>query len=336
MKRGSARFGSWVPLALLSGLVGCFGEIKFPEPAPVLPRPGDLPAVRLTFVHEIVTRQKVGGVKLRVYDTGALTARGGAVSSLKSWEHRVRLSAPAFLIRHPTQGLILFDTGFSSAREGKLKKPLILNEQLAPLEMKKGQGLAAQLKADGVEPSEIRWIILSQFGPYHAGALSEFPEATIIADCGAWDLQKAALKADYDAAQANPAVLERERQVRLVELSTAPAYGAFDRGADLFDDGTLILLDLSGRVAAGRGLWVNLDEGPVLLAGAAAWVIDNYQDLAPIARRHIKDEKLYWRRVHQIRVMQEAVPRLVVLPAHDPVPLKLQPRNDATLVAPPR
>lgn len=323
--------------ALLAGFAGCFGEIKFPEPSPLRPKPQDLPALRLTFVHELVTRRTTEGVKLRVYDTGTLTARGGAVSNLKSWEHRVRLPVPAFLVRHPSQGLGLFDTGLPSSWEGRVKKPLILREQLAPLEMRVGQGLAAQLKADGVEPSEVRWIVLSQFGPYHAGALKEFPEATIISDRAAWEKQKERLKADYRADEANPAALERERTVRLVELSTAPPYGVFDRGLDLFGDGTAILVDLSGRDVSGRGLWLNLDEGPVLLAGAAVWTLDNFQDLAPLARRHIQDEALYWRRVHQLRAMQEAVPRLVVLPAYDLAPLKLQPRPSVELVAfPPR
>lgn len=323
-------------LALAAGLAGCFGEIKFPEPSPLLPAPGDLPAVRMTFIHELVTKRKTDGVKLRVYDTGALTARGGAVSSIKSWEHRVTLPAPAFVIRHPTQGLVLFDTGLPASWEGKVRKPLILNEQLAPLSMKKGQNLAAQLTADGVEPSEVRFILLSQFGPYHAGMAAAFPEATLIVDREAWEGQKARLKADYDKDQANPAVLERERTIRLVDLSSAAPYGAFDRGLDVFDDGTLVLLDLSGRAPRGRGLWLNLDEGPVLLAGAAVWTLDNFQDLAPLARSHIDDEALYWRRVHQIRAMQEAVPRLVVLPAHGLIALKLQPRGDVTLVPFPR
>ena len=107
-------------------------------------------------------------------------------------------------------------------------------------------------------------------------------------------------------------------------------------GGYTFNDGTIFLVDLAGHTAGNMGAWLSLDEGPVLLAGDASWILDNHQDLALPLKFHIYDLAQYWRRLYQMRVMQEALPRLVIFPGHDLAPLKLQPRGDVTLAPFPR
>ena len=79
------------------------------------------------------------------------------------------------------------------------------------------------------------------------------------------------------------------------------------------------------------GLWANLDSGPVLLAGDASWVMDNFQDRALPLPQTMMDSKQYWRTLNMIHQMQQAVPQLVVFPGHDLLPLKLQPKPDIVL-----
>ncbi|OGR90831.1 MAG: hypothetical protein A2V88_08445 [Elusimicrobia bacterium RBG_16_66_12] len=108
-------------------------------------------------------------------------------------------------------------------------------------------------------------------------------------------------------------------------------YGPFEHGRDLLSDGALVVVDLEGGVAGGIGLWVNLDSGPALLAGPAAFVYDNIYDSALPDRRFVVDVSSFAWNARAMRLAQEAVPRLVIVPAHDLSTLKLSPRPDLTL-----
>ena len=92
---------------------------------------------------------------------------------------------------------------------------------------------------------------------------------------------------------------------------------------------------MPGHTAGSIGAWLNLDGGPALLAGDAAWVVDNYMDMALPIDRGMSDPRAYRRSLETIRAMQEALPRLVVFPGHDLTSRKLSDRDDLPLVTPP-
>lgn len=326
---------SWVAaLALLAGGCGGLGLNPFKTPAPPQP-PRDLPAIRPTFVHELVTRRRVDGLRIEIFNTGAVVAPGGAISSIKSLRARSRLDMPAFLIRHPTQGPILFDTGLHpDIATMPAKKLGRIRYFFVPFEQAPGQDLVAQMRRAGVEAESVRWIILSHLHMDHTGTVGSFPKATVLVDRREWEHARAANPLQRLGYDLDFAALEL--RLKLVDLSTAAAYGAFDHAQDLFQDGTLILVDLSGHTPGSLGLWANLDEGPVLLAGDATWILDNHQDLALPLKIHIVDLEKYWRRLFAMRAMQEAVPQLVIFPGHDLGPLKLQPRREVILAPVPR
>jgi glyoxylase-like metal-dependent hydrolase (beta-lactamase superfamily II) len=184
----------------------------------------------------------------------------------------------------------------------------------------------SQLAAAGVSAEQINWVVISHLHPDHAGMIDSFPKATVIVDQREWDAQKAKHAKKKNSAEFDPADYEGKLNLQLVDLSSAPAYGAFDHGLDLFKDGTMFLIDLSGHTPGSIGLWVSLDDSPVLLAGDASWILDNHQDLALPIKTSIGNVDSYWRRLYQMRAMQEELPRLVIFPGHDLLPLRLQPR----------
>lgn len=283
------------------------------------PKPKDIPEISKTFIPELLAHRNVNGVKIKIYDTAALRVRGNEVSSLKSKDARLRLSVPAFLINHPKQGLILFDTGL--APETKTSR----------FEMRAGQDIVSQLRADSVNLESIRWVVLSHLHVDRAGMVGAFPNAAVLVDKREWMAQKVEQFQKRDARFVDVGALESRLKLRLVDLSTAPAYGSFDHGVDLFNDGTIILLDLSGHTAGTLGVWLNLDSGPVLLTGGAAAVLDNYQDLALPEEAMMREVPSYTRRLYQMRAVQEAVPQLVIFPGNDLAPLRMQPRDDVSL-----
>jgi glyoxylase-like metal-dependent hydrolase (beta-lactamase superfamily II) len=279
------------------------------------------------FLQEVVTRRKAAGLALAVYDTGAVTVPGDLLSELKSPQSRVKLSIPAFAIKHPTQGLILFDAGLPApARRGDKG-----NEFAAPFSAAPGQDLAAQLAKDGVKLAEVRWVVLSHLHWDHVGRLDAYPNATVVVDRREWEAQSLKTKAGAAAEEFDPPAMEAKLRLRLVDLGPAAPYGSFDHGLDLFADGTVVLLDLAGHTPGSLGLWLNLDSGPVLLAGDASWILDNHQDLALPQRRTMSDPRQYWRKLNMINRMMKELPQLVIFPGHDLMPLKLQPRPDIRL-----
>ncbi len=312
-------------LTLALALAGC-GETILTTPTPTAPQPPphDLPRIPPAFAESLVAKRKVDGLKIRVYNTGLIVTNGHNVSNMKSTESRVRLPVPVFLIKHPKKGYVLFDTGIGPSSG---EKSDCLRE---PVEVKPGQDILSQLRADRVDPGQVAYVILSHLHREHAAAVTSFPSATVIVDRREWQEQKAKQAAERDSSELDPNALEPALRLMPIDLTPEPHFGAFDHGFDLFGDGTIVLVDLSGHTAGSMGAWINLDSGPVLLAGDATWLLDNHQDRAIPKESFISDVEKYWRRIYAMRAMQEAATSLVIYPGHDLTPLALQPRADVS------
>ncbi|MBI3551064.1 MAG: N-acyl homoserine lactonase family protein [Elusimicrobia bacterium] len=313
-------------------LSGCEGETILTTPKPPTPEPAprDIPVIPPAFAESLIGRRRADGLKIRIYDTGAVSVRGHDISSIKSTAARPRVPVPAFLIKHPKQGYVLFDTGIGAA-SGQQSDCLH-----ASVEVKRNQDIMSQLRGDLVDPEKVRFVILSHLHREHAGLAAAFRQATVVVDRREWLGQKVKQVEKPDPNELDPAALEPLLKLRLVDLSTQSPFGAFDHGLDLFSDGSVVLVDLSGHTAGSMGAWVNLDSGAVLLAGDATWLLDNHQDLAIPKETFIADLSSYWRRLYEMRSMQEAVTNLVIYPGHDLDVLGLQARSDVSLAPAPR
>ena len=130
----------------------------------------------------------------------------------------------------------------------------------------------------------------------------------------------------------DPRAFIPEERLKLIDFSGKTTYGTFAHGFDLFQDGTIILIDLEGGAAGGMGAWINLDSGPLLLTGPAAFVYDNIYDSALPDKKFVVDLSSFAWNARAMKLAQDAAPRLVILPAHDLSTLKLSPRPDIELV----
>ncbi len=262
--------------ALLLLLIGCGEQVlTVPKPPPPRPAPRDIPEIPTAFAESLFAHRKFSGLSMRVYDTGRIVVPGSEVSSIKSPSSKAKLNVPAFLIKHPAQGYILFDTGIGAASGMKSD---CLDEAVT---VAKDQDILSQLRADGVGPGQVKFVILSHLHREHAGAAAGFPGATVVVDRREWEAQKARLLAKPDPNAIDPGRLEPLIKLKLVDLSARKAFGAFDHALDLFDDGTIILVDLSGHTEGSLGAWVNLDAGPVLLAGDSTWLLETIRIWPP-------------------------------------------------------
>lgn len=322
--RGAAAAAAAAALALIGcaeiGLVP--NGVPPPPPPPVVLRAEREPSP--TFGAGLIAHRRVDGVKLEVLVVGEGRVRGNLLSDEKSPESRLKPPVLAFLIRHPKEGAILFGSGLPEDLGG-LGAKRVKGAALSPFTVPEGRDIVSQLEARGVKAEDVRWVILPDLAPEWAGRAGAFPNATVIVSSQAWsNPRRRALEADLP----DPRAFVPDERLKLLDLSLTRPYGPFDHGQDLFSDGTVILVDLDGGAAGGLGAWLNLDSGPVLLTGPAAFVYDNVFDSALPDRRFVVDVSSFAWNARAMRLAQEAVPRLVIVPAHDLSTLKLSPRPD--------
>lgn len=315
-------------LLLLTLIAGCaeLGLVPNGVPPPPPPKPvlREVLPVTATFGAALIGRRKVDGLQLEIMTVGFGEVRGNLLSELKSPEARLKPPVLAFLIRHPKEGALLFGAGLpEDIGSGRIK-----GSALSPYKVEKGQDIASVLRRRGVSTDDIRWIFLPDLAPEWAGGAGRFSTATIVVTQEAWNRSK---RRSLESGLSDPRAFVPEERLKLKDISKEPRFGPFPHAWDAFGDGTVFFVDLEGGSAGGAGLWVNLDSGPVLLTGPAAFVWDNIYDDALPDRRFVVDVSSFAWNARAMRIAVEAIPRLVILPAHDLAPLKLSPRPDITL-----
>lgn len=315
-------------LLLLTFIAGCaeLGLVPNGVPPPPPPKPvlRDALPVTATFGAALIGRRKVDGLQLEVMTVGFGEAAGNLVSELKSPQAKLRPPVLAFLIRHPKEGNLLFGAGLpEDMGSGRIK-----GSALSPFKVEKGQGIVSVLRRRSVAVEDIRWIFLPDLAPEWAGGAGRFSSATIVATQEAWSRPR---RRPLESGLSDPRAFVPEERLKLKDIREEPRFGPFPHAWDVFGDGTVFLVDLEGGAAGGAGLWVNLDSGPVLLTGPAAFVWDNVYDDALPDRRFVVDVSSFAWNARAMRLALESIPRLVIWPAHDLAPLKLSPRPDIIL-----
>lgn len=232
------------------------------------------------------------------------------------WTTERHLVHATVLIEHP-KGRFLFDTGLGRqtaeafARNNWINRTLLAYEQLNPAR--------DQLEAAGYSANDIDFILPSHLHWDHLGGLPDFPGIPVKVLPGA--LEEARDRGEPPAFLAEQ--LEGEREWQQIELSNMP-YQGFERSLDLFGDGQLILVDLSGHTAGQAGLFVNLPSGKRLfLIGDTSWTERGVEQNKPRPvfvqwLSHVDSDRernsQQLKRVHELHLRD---PELLIIPAHD-------------------
>jgi hypothetical protein len=95
------------------------------------------------------------------------------------------------------------------------------------------------------------------------------------------------------------------------------------------EDGSVLLLDVTGATAGGLAVLARLPSGPVLLCGNLAWTKEQYM----YARFPgvLFDRKAWWEKVWRLKKFKDLVPELVVLPDHEWAAVESAKRKDIVL-----
>ncbi len=248
---------------------------------------------------------------------GTLRALGIGVPK----DQLIRIPIVAFLIEHPGAGPILIDTGYhrvvadGSARER--------NRNLGPIgrllgagniHMRPEQTVAAQLQARGIEPHDIRLILMTHLHFDHASALADFPAATVLASEREWRAARARSSAlfGYPSAQLDPRPV-----YRTVDFHgpLAHPHGPFERALDLFGDGSLTLLDTPGHSAGHLSIIARLREREAMIAGDAIYTMATLRE----GRRPWRSQNAtaYAHSLRALQAYDREHPDALIIPGHD-------------------
>ena len=222
---------------------------------------------------------------------------------------------PAFLIRHPTAGLALVDTGLhpSVASDPKQNLGRMMGRYFS---LSKGADAPAQLRARGIDPDHIRVVILTHLHLDHASAISEFPSATFVVSAPEW---AAATEARFASLQGYvKSQFEHAFDYRTIDYDTVASvvsYGPLARTFDLFGDGSIRLAFPPGHSLGHQSVICRLAQRDFVIAGDAVF---NWRQMEGSGEPfRVPDHHSWERSLHEIQQLREQYPYTVVVPGHD-------------------
>ncbi len=222
----------------------------------------------------------------------------------------------AYVIYHPTAGILLVDTGFHPDATTDLRKDFGIGMSLMFSGIRPSDTpFAQQLRSRGIEPGEVERVVMTHLHVDHTSGMRLLPKATFICTRQEWKAAHGRLAAmsGYVGHHLPP-----ESRVQLVDLNAQgePAAG-FDRTLDLLGDGTIRLLFTPGHTHGHQSLLLKLEDGrEVLVVGDAAYTVRSIEEgLLPMATA---DDETSRQSLRQLDGFRRGHPEAILVPTHDP------------------
>jgi N-acyl homoserine lactone hydrolase len=223
----------------------------------------------------------------------------------------------SYLVRHPSAGLILVDTGLhpSVATDPKENMGRIL-ARFTAMHLVQGEDVPTRLRAKGIDPRSIETVVLTHLHYDHASAISEFPNATFVLSIDEWE-----------AATTDPRPLLRGYRpshydflfdYRTVDFDgpRIDSYGPFARTFDLFGDGSVRLAYTPGNSYGHQSVVLRLPRRDFVVAGDAVYT---YRQLeGGPDQPHSADPHNWSRSRQELQLFHREYPYAVIVPGHDP------------------
>lgn len=200
---------------------------------------------------------------------------------------RVECHALAALLHHPEHGWTLFDTGYAPrVLDASRRWPYRLYRVATPLRISAGGALVDQLPALGVEPGEVRSIVVSHFHADHVGGLRDFPAAGVVALREAYEevTGRTGFGALLRAFLPDLLPDDLPRRATLLDAPPGPPLPGLGPTHDLFGDGSLLLVRLPGHARGQLGALARTEDGPVLFAADGAYTARSVRERRPPSR----------------------------------------------------
>jgi N-acyl homoserine lactone hydrolase len=286
------------------------------EPRPAsLPLPGGVEGASVT-LRPLLTAQ-LKAPPAWFHRVEGRTARLKALGIGVSRDTFLELPIPAFHVEHPGAGHILIDTGFHSSVAVDPKKNLgrFGARVFRGVEMEQSESVAAQLRARGIEPSQIAIVVMTHLHLDHASAMADFPDSTFVFSKQEWDEASTVPRAwshGYARRQFDHAFDYRTVDF---EADETESFATFGRSYDLLGDGSIHLVFTPGHTLGHTSVVLRLRDREALIGGDAIYTMRTYREsLIPFRS---EDEHLFRRSLKEIQRYGEHTPDALIIPGHD-------------------
>jgi len=258
------------------------------------------------------------------FPQAAMVSPGGRLLTLKLLRALLRgkppnvIPVPAFLIRHPSAGTILVDTGLhpSIATDGRENFGSAATRFGKPT-LEPGEDVPAQLRGRGLEPGEIPIVVMTHLHLDHTSAISEFPRSTFVVSATEWEAATNGPKPSLNGYRR--AHFDYAFEYRTVDFDRGGvgSYASFGRTFDLFGDGSIRLAFTPGHSAGHVSVVCRLAERDFVIGGDAVYMEGQLDGTLALPPRPF-DAHNFRRSLQELRLFRSQFPDAVITPGHDP------------------
>jgi N-acyl homoserine lactone hydrolase len=249
---------------------------------------------------------------------------GGRFETLKllrallSGNPAATVPCPAYLIRHPSAGAILVDTGLhpSIATDGK-ENFGGMGTRVGHPALESGKDVPAQLRERGLDPSEIPIVVMTHMHIDHTSAISEFPNSTFVLSEKEWESAATGPRPLLNGYRRSHFDYAFDYRTIDFDRGGIDSYSSFGRSFDLFGDGSLRLAYTPGHSAGHMSVIARLAKRDFVIGGDATYTAAQLGGDAPLAPRPF-DAHNYRRSLQELKLFKRQYPDAIVTPGHDP------------------
>jgi N-acyl homoserine lactone hydrolase len=285
-----------------------------PQPA-VLPLPGGVKdaTVKLYPLLSGVSKGPNAWIHREDGRLATLHALGFGVSQ----EDMIEIPIVSFLVEHPGAGPVLIDTGLHPSCAIDLKQNFGRVASMAFRGVKVDeQGVARdQLIARGIEPRDVKLIVMTHLHVDHASGMSEFPNATFVFTKREWEAatEQRNWQHGYHTRQ-----FDHGFDYRTLDFEDADtdSYATFGRSFDLLGDGSIRAVYTPGHTHGHMSVVLRLAGGREALVAGDAIYTRHALDTEHLPFR-IEDEHFFRRSLKEIQLYVQTKPDALVIPGHD-------------------
>jgi glyoxylase-like metal-dependent hydrolase (beta-lactamase superfamily II) len=225
----------------------------------------------------------------------------------------------AYVVRHPSAGTILIDTGFHPDASENPRKDFgagmaLLFRRLKPADVPYEE----QLHRLGVEPTDVEQVIMTHLHADHTSGMRLLSKARFTCAREEWTAATArgAAGKGYVARHLPP-----ESQMDLLDFETSTI--------DLLGDGSIRLISTPGHTPGHMSVLLRVaGERQVLVVGDAVYTLRSLrEEIPPLLTA---SDELYMRSLRELKAFSEREPEAMLVPSHDPTAWRALDRDRRT------